>query len=162
MNDPTVRIPSVRNNGKNLLIDINKEIFGIKKDSQFVTLIGDKKNDLNSKLFEPVETEDNYLVYPAVVNKGAAYQYDLEVGDTFKIDVKNSYTRYTDSMSGINPTKSVKLKVVGISSDAFATSIYISQDNANTILGLNFNQGATIIGTSTYGNGTMETTVLGD
>ncbi|RXY97333.1 ABC transporter permease [Malacoplasma penetrans] len=162
LNDPTVRIPSVRNNGKNLLIDINKEIFGIKKDSQFVTLIGDKKNDLNSKLFEPVETEDNYLVYPAVVNKGAAYQYDLEVGDTFKIDVKNSYTRYTDSMSGINPTKSVKLKVVGISSDAFATGIYISQDNANTILGLNFNQGATIIGTSTYGNGTMETTVLGD
>lgn len=166
LNDPKVRIPSLRNNGKRTLTNISQKIYGIKENSEYLTLTNSKNENLNNLLNQKTNSIDGYETYPVVINQGAAYQYDLSVGDNFKIDVSNTYSRYTDKMLGKDPTKTIKLKVVGISSDAFQTGMYISQENANKILGLNFSQGATIVGTSTFkytsSGKEIKTTLLGD
>ncbi|WP_044891184.1 ABC transporter permease [Malacoplasma penetrans] len=164
LNDSSVRIPSLRNDGKRRLTNIEQQIYGIKEDSKYVTLVDDENRNLNSLLSQPSEiSSDGFETYPVVINQGAAYKYDLEIGESFKIDINNTYTRYTDRMMNKNPVKTIKLKIVGISSDSFQTGMYISQENANQILGLNFSQGATIVGSSNYDvNQKLTTTVLGD
>lgn len=163
LNDKSVRIPSLRNDGKKTLTDISQEIIGIKNNSQYVTLVDKDGKSLNSLLQTPEETKNGYTVYPLVINQGAAYKYNLKVGNTFKVDVNNTYDRDTKKMVGVDPTKTVMFKVVGINSDAFDVSMYTSQTYANEILGLNFNQGAVIISSAKVSEeGQMTSYIIGD
>lgn len=160
LNDNSVKIPSLRNDGKKRLTNISQEIIGIKDNSKYITLVDKDGKNISSLLDSPVENKKGYSVYPIIINQGAAYKYNLKVGKTFKVDVKNTYERYTNQLVGEDPTKTVMFKVVGINSDAFDVSMYTSQIYANEILGLNFNQGAAIISNATISDSNNMTTYL--
>ncbi|MDE7112185.1 MAG: ABC transporter permease, partial [Malacoplasma sp.] len=148
LNDPNVSISSMRNNGKNKLVNINQQIVGIKKDSDYVKLLDENGDSLNHLLFEFNSNENNNQIYPLIINQGAAYQYSLSVGDLISVDVNNTYDRFSKNILEISPIKKVKFKVVGISTDSFGINLYTSQKDSNEILKLNFSQGATIVSSS--------------
>lgn len=123
----------------------NINIIGIKDKSTFVTLKDQKENDISYLLNTPK------YEYPIIINNGAAYEYKLKVGDKIKIKVDNSYFRYSrkvlDSQGieyGPNPdgygNEEYVLTVAGIASTSFGEEFYISQENANKILGMGFNK----------------------
>lgn len=123
----------------------NINIVGIKNDSSFVTLKDQKERDISDLL-----TTSKYE-YPIIINNGAAYHYKLKVGDKIKINVNNSYFRFSRKVldsQGIQTQPSpdgygnseYTLTVAGIASTSFGEEFYISQDNANKILGLGFNK----------------------
>ncbi|MDE6894497.1 MAG: hypothetical protein K2J02_03925 [Malacoplasma sp.] len=166
LNDPSIAIAPLRNNGKNRLVDINQQIIGLKKDSNYVKLLDDNSNSLNHLLFEFNNNQDGNQIYPLIINQGAAYQYNLGVGSVISVDVKNTYDRFTKNILGIDSTKKVKFKVVGVSTDSFGVNLYTSQANSNEILKLNFSQGSTIVSSSTLkakdGNKLMSSYLIGD
>ncbi|MDE7088375.1 MAG: ABC transporter permease, partial [Malacoplasma sp.] len=129
-------------------------------------LLDDNGNSLNHLLFEFNNNQDGNQIYPLIINQGAAYQYNLGVGSVISVDVKNTYDRFTKNILGIDSTKKVKFKVVGVSTDSFGVNLYTSQANSNEILKLNFSQGSTIVSSSTLkvkdGNKLMSSYLIGD
>lgn len=167
-NSPNIKInPSKNGDGYSSLFGFKQEILGIKKNSSFVNLVDSKGNDINDLLYSDVSSGSNSdeTVYPIIINNGAAYKYDLSVGQEFSTTISNTYDRYTKKMISDNSVKTVTFKIVGISSDSFGSQFYVSQENANQILGMNFNQGAYIYGTSTKQNSDpypTKVTIIGD
>lgn len=141
INNSDKSIPPIYNNGNNKLVDIKKEILGINLNSSFVTLVDNKGNNLNQLLTN--KTNDGY--YPVIINQGAKLKYKMNVGTTFDYTPTNSYDRYSKKLYNDNSSPSYSFKVVGISSDAFDVAFYTSQNFANEILKMNFDQGATIV-----------------
>ena len=160
-NSPNIKISPSKNSGRKILSGFKQEILGIKKDSSYVNLVNSSGKNIDELLIGNLGTNDN-PIYPIIINNGAAYKYNLSIGQKFSTTVENTYDRYTKKIEGDNSTKSATFQVVGISSDSFGTQMYISQENANQILGMNFNQGAYIYGTSVTNHGKVTTTLIGD
>ncbi|BAC44403.1 predicted permiase [Malacoplasma penetrans HF-2] len=162
-NSPNITIPASKNDGISKLSGIDVEILGIKENSKYVKLIDEDENNISSLLSTTSASADGNTVYPVIINVGSAYKYGLKVGQEFDVLVSNTYDRYTKKIAGEDPSVDVKFKVVGISADSFGAQFYTNQEYANKILGLNFDQGAIIYGTSkkTQWN-QVEATILGD
>lgn len=140
LNMPKHNIPPIYNDGKSELIDVNQKIVGINSNSNYVRLQNDKEQNLNDKLKTKV---GNY--YPLIINNGAMLQYNLKIGDIINVVPQNVYDRYTLKMENKENNTPYQFKVVDISNDSFGISLYTSQSFANEILGMNFDQGATIV-----------------
>lgn len=123
----------------------NFNIVGIKDNSSFVTLKNQKEEDISNLL------TDSKYEYPIIINNGAAYEYKLKIGDKINISVNNSYFRFSRKVlesqgvesgaitDGYGDTE-YTLTIVGIASTSFGEEFYISQENANKIIGLGFNE----------------------
>lgn len=163
-NSPDLKINANKNgNGYTALSGFSQEILGIKENSKFINLSDSKGNDLSYLLKGNLGASDN-PIYPIIINSGVAYKYDLKIGQEFSTIVSNTYNRYTKKIIGDTSQTEARFKIVGISSDSFGSQFYISQNNANEILGMNFSQGAYIYGTSSKvtNENTTNVTIIGD
>lgn len=102
-------------------------LIGIKPGSKYIQL----KNNDSKEIFELLNDED-----ALIINNGAAYKYNLKVGDTVTVDVLNSYFRYSEKVANKQLNHQYKLKVVGISSISFGEEFYVSQNLANKLTNL--------------------------
>lgn len=140
LNNKNISISSLFNSGKNKLIDINEKIMGINSDSKYVTLI-----DKDGKNITDLITKKDGEYFPVVINNGASLKYNLDVNDTFELTPTNTYDRFSKKLYDDTTNNTYKFKVVGISSDSFSTAFYTSQNFANEILKMRFEDGALII-----------------
>lgn len=119
------------------------EIIGLQKNSKFITLKDNEEKDISSLIDQKnIINGNNELIYPLIVNNGAAYKYNLKVGSVIEAQSEKGYFRYSwkiaDKKLGVpiqNHNKKIKLKVVGISSSSFNNEFYVDQQTANIING---------------------------
>lgn len=137
------RIPFWFNNGKNRLVGVNEKIYGVKRNSKYVSLKNSRAEDISYLLYQTPKPGQDW--YPLIVNNGAALKYGFNVGDEFQVTAHNTYDRYSKKMYGDTTEEIYKFKIVGISSDSFSTAFYTSQEIANKILKMDFESGALII-----------------
>lgn len=123
--------------------DNEAEIIGLKNNSKFITLKDNDEKSIGSLIDDSkIIKENNELIYPLIVNNGAAYKYNLKVGSIIEAQSIKGYFRYSWKMADkqlrkpiTNHNKKIKLKVVGISSSSFNNEFYVSQKTANIING---------------------------
>lgn len=110
-------------------IDKKYKIYGIKPNSNYISLKDNNSNHIGHLL----DSNDNNII----INNGAAYKYDLKVGDTISLDVLNSYFRHSEKMLNVDLNDKYEFKVVAVSSTSFGEEFFISQNKANEITNLN-------------------------
>ena len=141
LDNNNIKIPSYYNNGQRRFVNISQKIYGINPDSSYVNLVNDKNEFIGDKLKQQIDG-----FYPIIINKGAALKYNLDIGDSFDLKALNTYDRFSNNFFGsLNKNNTHKFKIVGISSDSFGVSFYTSQEFANQILRMRFEDGATLI-----------------
>jgi len=119
-------------------LDSNNEIKieGIKWKSDFIKLTDKNGESLNRYLFE--NTSDNSI--PVVVNAFAAHKYNLKKGSTINIAATNTVDRFERQLhpEQFNDAKfnEATLKVQAISQGTNGEAFYISQYNANNLVGM--------------------------
>ncbi len=134
------------------------KLIGIKPDSKKVQLKNDKEENLNDLLIindkeipMSMNTDkrpstihriyryiDTNQPQPLIINKSAAYQYNLKIGDIIEIDPMNEATRYnTNNAFGADiNSRTYKLQIKGIYRSAQNPEFYINQRVANKFLNL--------------------------
>lgn len=85
-----------------------------------------------------IKIEENANVYPMIVNAYAEEKYSLNIGDKISVRVKNSTDRYSRLHFGIDYPIAT-FKIIDISTTYQGPEFYISQYDANEILGLTIN-----------------------
>jgi len=119
-------------------LESNNEIKveGIQWDSKFIKLTDKNGESLNHYLFE--SSSDNSI--PVVVNAFAAHKYNLKKGSTINIAATNTVDRFERQLhpEQFNDAKfnEATLKVKAISQGTNGEAFYISQYNANNLVGM--------------------------
>ncbi|MEG0879283.1 MAG: ABC transporter permease [Malacoplasma sp.] len=122
------------------------KFFGINPNSRFVTLHNNSKEFIGHKLDEV--HEDPSIKY-IIINNGASLKYGLGVGDRINLSVQNSFFKNSanifDSLLNSNlPANELPInildnkqtfEIIDIASTSFGEDFFISQKNANNILG---------------------------
>lgn len=119
--------------------DVNLTILGVQDQSQYINLINEENKNLFAEFAPNLTLSNNYKI---IINNGAAYKYNLRVGDEFEVQVNNSsFNNSAQVMNGFidlnnNFTPTCKFSVAGIVNDSHAEKFYLDLDTANRILGL--------------------------
>ena len=121
----------VDKNNEELKNSIKSRIVGIKPNSKFVKLIDSNNNLMNNLLFENVEND----VYPIIINRVVARKYGLNIGDELTIHVTNTFDRFNRKNLDLQTYNIAKVKIAGINETKSEEQFFISQSNANKILG---------------------------
>lgn len=134
-----IRLPLLFNTKKSKrLEDVEVKIYGVKLNSKLITIYNNKNEKINFKLESKINDS-----YPVIINNGAALKYNLKKNSFFDAVISNTYDRFTKKiLDNDSSVKKIRFKVIDISSDSFGTAFYTSQNFANEILNLNFDQGA--------------------
>ncbi|MEG2802413.1 MAG: ABC transporter permease [Malacoplasma sp.] len=120
------------------IFGINKKGSNIDDDVNAVELINSSNQVVNDKLFifdnnpDPKYTPE-YI--PIIINEFAKKKYDLFIGADFEINVNNKMDRYNPIASAMTKEK-IKFKVVDSIKSYQNSEFFVSQNNANYILGL--------------------------
>ena len=118
---------------KDKVIDIPNNKFsiqGLKRDTNFVSLIGRENQNLIEKLAD-FKFDLAKGLFPIVVNQFTASEFNLREGSTIEIDVSNHVKRYEET----NP-KLHQLVVIGISESFQNNEFFTLQEYANTLTGM--------------------------
>lgn len=115
------------------------KIEGIIQDSQYIKLTDKKGNNLNERLYGMNENVGIHEC-PVVINAYAAHKYKLKTNDTISITATNTADRFErhmheDDFKDDDSNKAI-LRIVGISQGTNDEAFYITQKDANDILGL--------------------------
>lgn len=128
-------------NGENRDIIDNLSAIGISQNSLRLDLKDTEGNNLNQRLMET-----NY--YPIIINEFAKKKYSLNIGDKIDVEVSNSVDRYSRSLHGVSTKVTATFTIVGIASTYQGSEFFVSQYDANKILGLEINNFKAITPTS--------------
>lgn len=101
-----------------------------------IELINKSNQVVNHKLFAS-DSETNTQYIPIIVNAFAEKKYNLKIGSTFKIKVNNKADRYTN-INSKDEVYALPFKVVDVIKSYQNSEFFISQLNANKILGLQY------------------------
>lgn len=118
---------------KDKVIDIPNNKFsiqGLKRDTNFVSLVGRENQNLIEKLAD-FKFDLAKGLFPIVVNQFTASEFNLREGSTIEIDVSNHVKRYEET----NP-KLHQLVVIGISESFQNNEFFTLQEYANTLTGM--------------------------
>ena len=107
------------------------KVMGIKPNSNFVTLYDKSNNDLKPLLSN--NKEDDLI--PIIINEVVHQKYGFNIGDVLTIKSLNTYDRFNLKNLGLDPGFVSKFKIVGITTSKSEEQFYISQQEANNILG---------------------------
>ncbi|WP_391591926.1 ABC transporter permease [[Mycoplasma] cavipharyngis] len=122
----------------------NSHIIGLKQDARgsYIHLTDENGKTINQLLYQDIETtDDNQPVYPIIVNLFTAKKYNLHLNQLLTFKANNITKRFADRINRTNSSQNVIFKVVGFNEAYYQTAYFISQKNANTILGLNSEYG---------------------
>lgn len=122
------------------------KIYGINPLSRFVTLKNNDKEFIGDKLnmIHP-DGKTKYLI----INNGASLKYGLRVGNKIDFSIQNSYFRNSENIFNsfinnklpdqiLDPFNNEQtFEVIDISSTSFGEEFFMSQKDANEILGFN-------------------------
>lgn len=127
-------------NGKFDNISEKSLIYGLKQDQRgnYVHLSHDNKS-INNLLYSRVEIDNTSKkpIYPIIINQFTARKYNLAIGNVISYKLENSTNRFIEKIENQNLINDILFKVVGINDTYYQTAFYISQQNANEIIGLN-------------------------
>lgn len=127
-------------NSKKYETSVADSIFGLHeaKDNELnsIQLINKSNQVVNNKLFA-FDNEANPKYIPIIVNAFAEKKYNLSIGGSFKIKINNKIDRYTNANSG-DEIYTLPFKVVDVIKSYQNSEFFISQLNANKILGLKY------------------------
>lgn len=118
---------------KDKVIDMPNNKFsiqGLKRDTNFVSLVGRENQNLIEKLAD-FKFDLAKGLFPIVVNQFTASQFNLREGSTIEIDVNNHVKRYEET----NP-KLHQLVVIGISESFQNNEFFTLQEYANALTGM--------------------------
>lgn len=121
-------------------------INGINPMSKFVTLKNNDKQFIGNKL--NIVHPDGKTKY-IIINNGASLKYGLSIGEKINFSIQNSYFRNSENIfnsyfNQILPNQTNTLfnngqtfEIIDIASTSFGEEFFVSQKDANEILGLN-------------------------
>ncbi len=136
-------------------MDFNiKKVNGFEKDivdNLIATGISQNSLRLDLKDSSGNKINDTLLAtdyYPLIINEFARKKYSLEIGDEVQVEVSNSVDRYSRSLHGVDAKVTATLKVVAIAATYQGSEFFVSQYDANKILGLDINNFKAVVPTS--------------
>lgn len=117
-------------NGKDFKTANQETLIGIDNSSNYVNLTNLNNETINWKLYG---SDNSYI--PVIANAYAQKKYDLKIGDTFKISSSNRTDRYYNEKANLEIINK-NLKIVDILSTYQGSEFFVSQENANKLIGL--------------------------
>lgn len=130
-------IEDINNKSHNLVDDFTAT--GLLADDSRISLKNNSDENINQLLWNTPTTKYNgYDVYPIIINSYAAKIYGLTKNDVLKVRISNSADRYSRQHFGVEDPIAY-FKVVDITTTYQGAEFYLSQYDANKILGLTIN-----------------------
>ncbi|WP_391592084.1 ABC3 transporter permease domain-containing protein [[Mycoplasma] cavipharyngis] len=115
-------------------------ITGIKQDlrGSYLHLTNENNQVINHLLYQELTyDQDNNPIYPIIVNLFAAKKHNLNLNQLIRFIPNNTTNRFINKINKVVNNKPVTFKIVGFNNTYYQNAYFISQRNANLILGLN-------------------------
>lgn len=126
----------IENNNKPKSVQDNFNAIGILKNDERMKIVNKNNELISSKLWTYQTNDAN--TYPIIINEYVSEVYDISIGDTLKVSINNSADRYSRKyFNKNNPV--VNFKVIDITTTYQGPEFFISQYDANKMLGLTIN-----------------------
>jgi putative ABC transport system permease protein len=119
----------------NKQVSNDAKIVGIKQNSQYISLLNNKK-DISPLIYNYPSQISSDSYFPIIINKFAQKKYGLKVDSKFSMNINNTTDRYYKTIHDVSPSSVFNFKVVGICDTYIGEEYYVAQDVANYILGL--------------------------